>query len=312
LGKEFDHEHSFFLSKAYRRIFDRKLSNKKYDVLFAPASSSEIAFLKTRIPIVYVSDATFANMVNYYPRFSNLLSTSIKQGNEIERRAITNASIVLYPSEWAANSAIKHYGAEKSKVHVIPFGANIDHVPSRKRILQKKKTEKCRLLFLGRNWLRKGGEIAYDAFLKLNQMGVDTDLNVCGCIPPSRFSHEKMNSVYFINKNEKFETLLFNSDFLILPTKAECFGIVFCEASAYGIPSIAANTGGVNGAVKNGENGFLLPPNSSGKDYADLIADIFQNDEQYYSLVQKSRNLFDEKLNWDAWAKEVKSLLEKL
>jgi len=312
LGKEFDYDHSFLLSRAFGKIFDRKISEEKYDVIFAPASSSIIAFLKTRIPIVYVSDTTFGNMVNYYPRFSRLLSISIRQGNEIERRAITNSTLALFPSEWAANSAIRDYGAKRTKVHVIPFGANIDPVPSRERILQKRKTDKCRLLFLGRDWERKGGVVAYDAFLKMNRMGVDTHLTVCGCVPPSRFSHEKMNSFHFGSKNKEFESLLLNSDFLILPTKAECFGTVFCEASAYGIPSIATNTGGVSGAVKNGENGYLLPPNSGGDDYAKLITDIFQNDERYYRLVRQSRDLFDQRLNWDSWVMEVGALLGKL
>jgi len=100
-----------------------------------------------------------------------------------------------------------------------------------------------------------------------------------------------------------------NSDFLILPTKAECYGIVFCEASAYGLPSIVNDTGGVSGAVTNRKNGFLLPSNSPGNDYTKLIADVFRNDEKYDSLVKSSRNIFEMKLNWDAWAKKVKNLL---
>ena len=32
-----------------------------------------------------------------------------------------------------------------------------------------------------------------------------------------------------------------SSFFLVLPTEFDAFGIVFCEASAYAVPSIAAN-----------------------------------------------------------------------
>ena len=124
-----------------------------------------------------------------------------------------------------------------------------------------------------------------------------------------------MKVIPFINKNNKeeyvqFEQLLLNSDFLILPTKAECYGVVFCEASAYGLPSIANDTGGVNGAVIDGENGFVLPPNSKADDYAKLIAEIFHNDEKYYSLVKSSRKLFETKLNWDAWATKIKKIID--
>ena len=314
VDKRFDYTHSFSVAKEYAKVFSEKLKNKKYDLIFAPASSSEIAFLETKIPIVYLSDTTFANMVDYYPAYSKLTKKSLLQGHEIERRAITNAKFALYPSEWAANSALKDYNADKSKVHVIPMGANIDEPPPCEKVLKKIKTGKCCLLFLGVNWERKGGEVAFDCMVKMNDMGIETLLTVCGCIPPKKFSHTKMKVIPFINKNDKeqykqFENLLLNSDFLILPTKAECYGIVFCEASAYGLPSIVNDTGGVSGAVTNGKNGFLLPSNSTGNDYAKLIADVFRNDEKYDSLVKSSRNIFEMKLNWDAWAKKVKNLL---
>jgi len=287
-NKRFDYTHSLIVAKVYAKIFSKKLKEKNYDLIFAPASSSEIAFLKTKIPIIYLSDTTYANMIGYYPYYSNLLKTSAKQGNEIEKRTIVNSKLVLFPSEWAANSAINDYHAEKSKVHVIPFGANIDEAPKNDLISQKKKTDKCRLLFLGVEWERKGGEIAFNTLVKLNNSGINTELIVCGCIPPKKFSHQKMKVIPFINKNNKeqyrqFEQILLNSDFLILPTKAECYGVVFCEASAYGLPSIATNTGGVNGAIINGVNGFVLPQNSNADDFAKLIAAIFRDDERYYS-----------------------------
>ena len=314
LGKRFDYRHNFIVAKAYAMAFRNILKNKNYDIIFAPTGSSKIAFLETKIPIVYLSDATYASMVNYYEGFSDLLDISLNHGNEIEKRAIQKAAFLFYPSQWAADSAIKDYHADKSKVHIIPFGANIDNAPKRELLLKKRKTNTCRLLFLGVDWHRKGGELAFNCMKKMNEMGVNTELTVCGCVPPEIFINNRVNVIPFINKNDKndykkFEELLLNSDFLILPTKAECFGIVFCEASAYGVPSIANDTGGVSGVIKNMENGYLLPSDSSAEDYAKFISGIFCNDETYYSLVKKSRDIFEAKLNWDAWAAEVKKVI---
>jgi glycosyltransferase involved in cell wall biosynthesis len=94
-----------------------------------------------------------------------------------------------------------------------------------------------------------------------------------------------------------------------LPTRAECYGIVFCEASAYGLPVVTTNTGGVSGAVKDGVNGFLLSVDADADEYAIKIMELFSNDEKYYSLVKSSRDLFEKKLNWDAWALEVKKII---
>ncbi|HRQ86246.1 MAG TPA: glycosyltransferase, partial [Flavobacteriales bacterium] len=54
----------------------------------------------------------------------------------------------------------------------------------------------------------------------------------------------------FLNKNlpadmARLEHHLRTADFLILPTRFEAYGIVFCEAAAYGLPALASRTGGV-------------------------------------------------------------------
>ncbi len=40
----------------------------------------------------------------------------------------------------------------------------------------------------------------------------------------------------------------------------EGFGLVFSEAAASGVPSVAGDSGGVRSAVRDGETGFLVPP----------------------------------------------------
>jgi glycosyltransferase involved in cell wall biosynthesis len=99
------------------------------------------------------------------------------------------------------------------------------------------------------------------------------------------------------------------SDFLLLPTRAECFGLVFCEAAAFGVPSVSADTGGVRGAVHEGKNGFLLPPDANGKIYAEKITELWNDRAAYLHLRESARNLFETTLNWDAWAMEVKDYL---
>ena len=88
--------------------------------------------------------------------------------------------------------------------------------------------------------------------------------------------------------------------------------MVFCEASAYGLPIITTDTGGVSGAVTEGENGFLLPPSAMGAQYAELIAKIYGDDQRYAQLVQSSRATYDNKLNWDAWGMTVTGFIHEM
>jgi glycosyltransferase involved in cell wall biosynthesis len=101
------------------------------------------------------------------------------------------------------------------------------------------------------------------------------------------------------------------ADFLILPTRNEAFGIVFCEAAAFGLPVITTHTGGVPEVVRDGENGYVLPVEARGESYAQMIADIYQNEQRYLHLVQSSRGAFEERLNWDVWGCRVHDILVK-
>ncbi|WP_137463714.1 glycosyltransferase, partial [Escherichia coli] len=45
---------------------------------------------------------------------------------------------------------------------------------------------------------------------------------------------------------------------LLLPTIADCYGMVFCEAAAFGLPVVATDTGGVSSIVINERTGILI------------------------------------------------------
>ncbi|TND08090.1 MAG: glycosyl transferase group 1 [Bacteroidetes bacterium] len=317
LGRGYDYTHSLRLARAAAEFFEAKLKERKYDLIFAPAASTELTYLETDLPIFRLADSTFARMIGYYPFYDSLLENSKKQGHEIERLSIARSRFLLYTSQWAADSAIKDYGADPERIHIFPIGANIETPPEKEKIFPKKKNDPCRLLFLGVEWERKGGPIAFDTLLELEKQGFDARLTVCGCVPPDHFRHEKMDVIPFLDKNDetqrrRFEELLQQTHFLLLPTRAECFGIVFCEASAYGIPSITTDTGGVGGVVFDGINGYRLPHEAGGKVYAEKIRNIYSDPNTFDALAESSRRLYDEKLNWDAWGMEMKRLIDTL
>jgi glycosyltransferase involved in cell wall biosynthesis len=297
---------SFFLSKSFAKAGNHWLAEQSVDVIVAPDGAIETAFLETEIPIVLVGDSTFSLLFDGYPGFSNLMERSVYEIKTIQDLALKKASAIIYSSAWAARSAIQDYATDPRKIHVVPFGANLDESPAREIALARKKSDRCRLLFLGVEWVRKGGDIAFETLLKLEEMGFRAELIVCGCNPPKAFSHERMRVIPFLNKNDErqrkeLERLFMLTDFLLVPTRNECYGLVFCEANAFGIPIITSNTGGVPEVVRDGENGFLLPLSARGDAYAEVIAKIYRDDERYAQLVQASRAAFETRLNWEAW-----------
>lgn len=314
--RQIAHRRLPFVARKQAKIAAHRLAGRHFDVIVALDCVPEIAFLQTDIPVLLILDITFRLQQNYYSEYSHLLAFSARQAEIIEQAAFQNASKLLFETSWAAHSAIEDYGIDAQKVYAIPAGANLDHFPPREQVLAKKPSEQCRLLFMGVDWQRKGGDIAYETLLKLHEMGIEAELTVCGCVPPTGITHPHLRVIPFLDKNDErqvreIEKLYAMADFFILPTRSEAFGVVFCEAGAFGLPVITTHTGGVPEVVRDGENGFLLPLDARGPEYAEVIAKIYRDDQCYAQMVRSGRAAFDERLNWDAWGMAVKDVLNE-
>jgi glycosyltransferase involved in cell wall biosynthesis len=305
--------------KAYAKYFSRQVENelkkKKFDLLFAPAAPQLIAYLQTPVPVVFLTDATFQQIQGYYQAWQNFAPSNISEGIEVDKKAFQQAAHNLLASEWCKSSAINDYGISEKKISVVPLGANLDHPPL--FVEEKKREGVCRLLFLGVEWERKGGPLALETFRQLRKMGLHASLHIIGCTPPVDVSDKGITVIPYLNKNipaeqEQLNAILQQTHFLLLPTRAECAGVVFCEASAYGIPSIATDTGGVKTYVRDGVNGYALPMNANGEVYAKEIYTLFENFDDYRSLSYTSRKLFEDELNWERWRERFTTIAQTL
>jgi len=317
--KQYLYVHSVWFSKLCGRVIERRLADGWFDVIVAAYTGPHIAHVETNVPIVFASDATFAAMVDYYPAYSRLLDVSLRQGHTIVRKVLAKSAYAVYPSDWAARSAINDYGAAPGKVRVIESGANIDpeDVPPRSILVRQKQSDTRRLLWVGVDWNRKGGEIALETLAALEQMGERAELTICGCVPPRRFVRDSVRFVSFLSKNDaegrkQLWALFRAADYFLLPSRQETSGRGFCEASAFGVPILAAETGGVGNVVREGENGFLLPTSARGQDYARLIAETSADESQYRALADRGRTLFETLLNWDTWGRRMRGLIDEL
>jgi glycosyltransferase involved in cell wall biosynthesis len=274
----------------------------------------QIAFLETSLPIIYLSDTTFKNMIDYHPSFSNLLSFSLREGNLIEQRAINKASQLIYPSEWAANSAIRDYGASPKKVHVVQISPSMDRIPH-SYVEKAYNKDSCNLLFVGRDWQRKGGDLAVAAREKLAESGLQTQLTIVGCQPPLN-SASNIRVIPYLNKNRAedariLEELYEEADFLILPSRADCSSIVIAEANAFAVPVIATQTGGLPALIKEGINGYLLPLSAQGEDFAKTITTVFRDGKTYKKLRQTSRQEYEKSMSSEAWSRKVAEIIDR-
>lgn len=309
-GKNYYPERTEEMGRWYSRQIENKIKNKNYDLIFSPGVIS-IAYLNVDIPVAFWADATFSAMIDYY--FTDMCKQTIADGNRMEKTALDKCMLAVYSSNWAADSALKDYHANPAKIKVIPFGANIKNIPLRNEI-GKSLSKPLQLLYVAKDWERKGGDLVFQTLVTLHEMGIDSQLTVVGCVPPKIFKHFNLVVYPFLDKNDdsdskKLNTLYRNAHFFILPSRKECFGVVVSEANAFGVPVLATQTGGLPTVVKNGVNGFLLPLEARGTDYAIKIKEVISNERFYLNLRRSSRRCYDEILNWDVAGKHLRDAI---
>jgi glycosyltransferase involved in cell wall biosynthesis len=319
LGRRISPIHRDQLARHAAKVFGSRIAEAHCDILYAPFASVEIVALSTRVPIVYHTDMTWAQGVNYYSIYSNLFETAREQGERLQRKALEKAALSIFPSEWTAKSATGHYGISPEKVHVVSYGANFAaaDVPPAQMALNHSLDSGVKLLWIGVDWERKGGVAAYQCFLDLLERGVDASLAICGCKPDGIEHNDRISIVPFLDKNDPeqratLSKLFLEANFFLFPTLREAAAIVLCEASAHGLPSIVRNTGGLASVIIDGQNGYLLSESATGKDFSTKIQEILADKEGYANLVRGSRQSYEERLSWDVWGKTVKPLFDRI
>ncbi len=304
--------------RSYAREIEQRLSKVEVDVLFSP-SSRLLSEVETDVPTVFWTGATFASMLGFYDDFTNLAPSSIAAGHAAEAAALRRCALAIYASDWGAQSAVEDYGTDPAKVKVVSYGANLEgglrpaEVGS---VIAARDPQTCQLLCVGVDWQRKGVEIAIDATVALNARGIPARLSVVGCEPPR--GREPLppcvDVIGFLRKSQpeerrRLETMYRRSHFFLVPTRAEAFGVVFCEANAFALPCLATSIGGVPTAVHDGVNGQLFALTANGEDYARWIADCWANPVRYHALAASAFDEYQQRLCWPRAAESVVHLL---
>ena len=87
----------------------------------------------------------------------------------------------------------------------------------------------------------------------------------------------------------------------------EGFGISLVEASACGLPVVAGNSGGIPDAVRDGETGFLVPPEDPAA-FADAICRLLADPAAAKRIGQAGRRAVETYFNWDRVVRDLRAI----
>lgn len=80
----------------------------------------------------------------------------------------------------------------------------------------------------------------------------------------------------------------------------------FAEASAYGMPILTHDTGGIESYVINGLNGYRLPLGSTPWQFATKIKQMIV-EKEFAQLGQQAILYYEKCLNWEIWGSRFRN-----
>ena len=183
--------------------------------------------------------------------------------------------------------------------------------------MEAPKGGRLKLLFVGFDWERKGGEIALAAFRHLRLRAPDAEFHVVGSRPQTALETPGVTVHGWLSKRdprqaEKLLSLYRDSSFFLMPTRYEAFGIVYSEACAFGLSPVASNTGGVGAIIHDGENGLLLPHDASPEAFAKAILAVWSDANRCQTMRRAARAAYETRLNWRSWGDKVDAELHRI
>ncbi|WP_425040748.1 glycosyltransferase family 4 protein [Primorskyibacter sp. S187A] len=306
------------LSRTIARHVHRQLMAEPFDVVFCAYSFQSMMNVRVpaRMTSVFTADATpttykrseVGESFGSFIKASRLLDPMILNA---ERRTFQPIDLTLWPTDWLKSGADDLYDLPHETSIVIPWGANIDAPPRMDLPPRLAQGKPVRLLLVGRDFHAKGGPLVLSVLEQLRHRDIDAQLDIIGAVPDGIELPEAVTFHGLLNKSspgglQKFQSIMSAAHFLVQPS-FESYGFAFCEASAYGLPSLCLRVGGV--PVRDGINGHALPAGASAQDFAALIQRYLASPDSYAALRESSRAEYENALNWDRWGERVADVL---
>jgi glycosyltransferase involved in cell wall biosynthesis len=224
-----------------------------------------------------------------------------------ERRERLRRARALFPwSQWAAESMVTDYDADPSMIHVIPPGVDMAKWRMADRIADRKGSGPVNILFVGGDFIRKGGDLLLDWAAKTTRRDWRLHIVTRDFFVPT---HPAVRVYNRLQPNEPALLGLYaNAHMFALPTRGDCYSLAGIEAMAAGLPVILSKTGGTGDIVRDDQTGFLIPP-GDGPALAERLDYLLDNPDRRALMGCAARQ--DAEARYDA-KKNVQAIVQHM
>ncbi len=291
-----------------RRTIARANRERALDALFI--HTSMIALLSAdymaRIPTCLSLDATPLNYDELAVWYQHEVSSMpVERAKLLVHRAVMRRARAFTTwSEWAKASLVGDYGVDARAVTVIPPGTTLENFPD-PRTRGPRRPGPMRILFVGGDFVRKGGDLLVKVFREGLRGSSELHLVTGSDVPAGEGVH-----VYRGVRPHSPELLRLYSeaDVFVLPTRGDCLAVVLGEAMASSLPIVTTRIGAHAEAVRDGESGYVIEA-----DDADALRDrlerLAKDPDLRLRMGRCSRSIGEERFDMRKNANRIADLL---
>lgn len=228
-----------------------------------------------------------------------LSDSEIEKAFSDQKRMYDACDGIMTLSTYAADAIARDFSYPRSNITPIGAGATIS--PASVPPLDISRYAAANILFIGRDWERKGGPLLLDAFRIVHERIPHASLTIVGpATPPTREKGVIFRSPIDKSKPKGRATLsqLFsNASVFCMPSVCETWGLVYTEANAFGTPIVGFAEWALPDIVQHGVTGLLTSDRTS-EALAELLVNALSDADRLQSYGVAARNRYVEILDW--------------
>ena len=201
-----------------------------------PITEQALSLRRFRFMDISMSDAIRTGAYGH----GHMTKREIETKYDDQRRMLKESTEIIVISSYAADSIARDYKYPRHKITAIGAGPAIsfDEIP----ITNPTRYKSCRILFVGRDWKRKGGDMLIEAFREVKKEIRHATLTIVG---PQNAPVQGEGIIFVkpIDRATRFgrhqlRKLYATSSIFCMPSSCETWGLAYVEAAQAGLPIV--------------------------------------------------------------------------
>ncbi len=262
-----------------------------------------------RIPTLLSLDATPINLDELAGAYAHGVGGRRIEGlkRSAHVRVMSKAKWYTTWSQWAKDSLMRDYGVAGTAVTVVHPGTTLSNFPA-PTTKQLDETRPLRVLFVGGDFERKGGELLLDVYNAHLHDTCELHLVTSVELPelPGVHVHRGLTP-----HSEELLRLYRECDVFVLPTRGDCLAVVLGEAMAACLPIITTNVGAHAEAVEEGASGYVIDVDD-GEALRERLLRLANDRAMTQRMGMRSRQIGETRFDMAKGADEIGDILVRI